>query len=79
MINSLQWADIETIQYHLSLQFIPILLDMVVLHHDYHQIYVLQEIIEVAKLIFGDFMIFQEWIIAFQWSRQMTFLRLQEL
>ena len=79
MINSLQWTDIEAIHYHLTLEFIPVLLDMVVLHHDYHHINILQEVFEIIKLILSNLMILQERIITLQWSSQMSFLCLQEL
>lgn len=65
MINSLQWTDIEAIHYHLTLEFIPVLLDMVVLYHDYHHINILQEVFEIIKLILCYIMILQEWIITF--------------
>ena len=79
MINSLQWTDIEAIHYHLTLEFIPVLLDMVVLYHDYHHINILQEVFEIIKLILSNLMILKERIITLQWSCQMSFLCLQEL
>lgn len=49
MINSLQWTDIEAIHHHLTLEFIPVLLDMVVLHHNHHHINILQEVFKLSN------------------------------
>ena len=52
MIYPLQRTDVETVENHLAFQPVPVLLDVVVLHHDDHHVDVLQELIEVGELVF---------------------------
>ena len=46
MIYTLKRTDIETIEHNLAFQFIPVLLNMIVLNHDYYHIYICKELIK---------------------------------
>ena len=76
MIYSLQRTNIETIKNNLALQFIPILLDMVVLNHNNNHIEILQELVKVIILVFSNLVSFEERIIALERSSKMTLLSL---
>ena len=51
MINTLYWADVVAIKYNLAFELIPVLLNMVVLDHNDHQIYLFQELVKIQNLI----------------------------
>lgn len=48
------------IQNHLSFQFIPILLNMVVLHHDDNHVDLAQELVKVKNLVRHNLLIGEE-------------------
>ena len=52
---------------------------MVMLHHDYNHINVLQELIKVRDLILCNLMILQEWVVALQRTSKVSLLSLQKL
>lgn len=79
MINPLQRTNVETVEDDLAFQFVPVLLDMVVLHHNNHHVYIIKELIKVAKLILCNLLIFQERIVTLQWTGKVTFLQFQHL
>lgn len=68
MINSLKWTNIETIQYHLTLEPIPVVLDVIVLNHQYYHINILQELIEIRELILCNLVVLEKRIVALQWT-----------
>ena len=62
MIYSFKRTDVMAIQDHLTLQLVPILLDMVVFHHNNNHIYLVQELVEVQNLVLHDFLLSEEGI-----------------
>ena len=63
----------------LAFQFIPVLLDVIVLHHNYHHINFTQELIEIQYLVLNNLFISKEWIEGFKWTSKMTFLDVEHL
>ena len=57
MIHPLYRADIMAIQNHLALEFVPVLLDVVVLDHNDHHIHLTEELIEVKDLAQNKFFV----------------------
>ena len=41
-----KWTNVVTIQNNLTLQLVPILLDVIVLHHNDHHIHLAEELVE---------------------------------
>ena len=66
------------IQDDLTLQFIPILLDLIVFHHDNHHVHIVEELVEVVELVLHDILL-QERIVTFQRTGQVTLLRFEQL
>ena len=60
MINPLQRADIMAIQHHFAFQLVPVLLDVVVLHHDDHHVHLREELVEVEELVLHDGLLGEE-------------------
>lgn len=79
MIRSFKRTDVEAVHYDLAFQLVPVLLDVVVLHHDDDHVDVFQELIEVGELVFGYLVVLQEWVVALQRACQVTLLRFKEL
>lgn len=50
MMHPFQRAEIEAIQYYLSLKFLPIILDMIVPYHNYHHIDIIEKGFESEDL-----------------------------
>ena len=76
MIDIFKRADVEAVKDDLALQLIPVLFDMVMLHHNHHHIDIIQERIKIRELVLCDLMILQEGVIALQRTGQMTLLGL---
>lgn len=79
MIRSFKRTDVEAVHYDLAFQLVPVLLDVVVLHHDDDHVDVFQELIKVGELVFGYLVVLQEWVVALQRACQVTLLRFKEL
>ena len=79
MIHSLQRADIEAVEDDLSFQLVPALLDMVVLHHDNHHVHIVEELIEIAELVFGYLLMLQEGVVALEGTGEVALLQFQHL
>ena len=79
MINTLKRTDIEAVENNLAFQLIPILLDVIMFHHDNNHIHIVDELIKVVELILGNLMVFQEGVIALQRTCKMTLLQLEHL
>ena len=56
MIHPLQRTNIVTVKDDLTLQLVPILLDMVVLDHDDHHVHFIKEAVEVKNLVLNYFL-----------------------
>ena len=55
-----------TVQNHLAFQFVPILLDVIMLYHDDHHINLGEELIEVQNLVLHNLLLRKERIESFQ-------------
>ena len=51
VIYTLQRANVLAVENHFAFQFVPILLDVVVFHHDDHHIHLIQELVKVQNLM----------------------------
>ena len=60
MVHSLQWANVVAIENNLAFQFVPVLFDVVVLHHDNYHVNFIQELIKVQDLVLHDFLLGEE-------------------
>ena len=79
MIHTLQRADVEAVQDDLTFQFVPVLLNMVVLNHDDYHINIVDELVEVVELILCYLVVFQEWVVALEGAGQMALLKFEHL
>lgn len=75
MIYPIKRTDVETVENNLAFQFVPVLLDMVVFHHDDHHINIVDELIETVELILSNLVVFQEWVITLQRTGKVTLLQ----
>lgn len=65
MIDTFKRANIEAVENDFAFQLVPILFDVVVLHHDDYHINIVDELVEVVELVFGYLVVFQERVITF--------------
>lgn len=79
MIRSFKRTDVEAVHYDLAFQLVPVLLDVVVLHHDDDHVDVFQELVEVGELVFGYLVVLQKWVVAFKRACQVALLGFKEL
>ena len=68
-----------TVEDDFALEFIPILLDVIMLHHDDNHVNLIQELIEVEDLILHDFLLSEEGIKGLQRTGEMTLLNIEHL
>lgn len=66
VIYTLKRTDVKTVENNLTLEFVPVLLDMVVLNHDDYHIHVSKEFIEGVILILGNLVTLEEWVVALE-------------
>lgn len=78
MIHTVYRADIVTVKDNLALEFIPILPYLVMLYHNDHQVYIVQERIEIEKLILNNPLVDKR-VINFERARQITLLGFEQL
>ena len=50
MVHPLQRADIVAVEHHFPFQLVPVLLDVVVIHHDDNHVHLQEELVEVEHL-----------------------------
>ena len=79
MINIFKWEYIETIQYDLVFDLIPLLLNMVVFNHNHNHIYIAEEFIEIRKDFLLSFLFLKIWIIALERMSEMSLLDIKKL
>lgn len=79
VIGMFQGADVEAVKDNFAFEFIPILLDVVMLDHDDNHVNVAEELIKIMELILCYLMVFEERVIAFEGARKVTLLGLKEL
>ena len=60
MVHPFQRADIMAVEHHFAFQLVPVLLDVVVLHHDDHHVHLREELVEVADLVLHDGLLGEE-------------------
>ena len=78
MVHPFQGTHVMTIQNDFSHEFLPLPLDLIMLHHDDNQVHIVQERIKVMVLIRDESPLHQR-IIYLQRFRQMPFLALEKL
>ena len=76
MIHPFQRAHIMAIQHDLPPQFVPVMLNLIVLHHNDDKVHIIQELIEVKELVL-DNLLMDERIIDFQRTGEMPLLGLK--
>lgn len=80
MIHLLPYrANIVAVEHNLAFEFVPILLDVVVLDHDDHHVNLLEELVEVKNLVFHNLLVGEEWIEALERPGEMFFLNVNHL
>ena len=79
VINTFQRANVMAIQNHFAFQFVPVLLDVVVFHHDDHHIHLAEELVEVENLVWHQSLVGEEGVEALQRTSQMAFLNVDHL
>ena len=67
------------IQNNLTFQLVPVLLDMVVLHHDDHHVNFIQELIKVQNLVLHDFFVGEERVEGLEGTSEVTLLDVDHL
>ena len=72
-------ADIVAVKYYLAFQLVPILLDMVVLHHDNHHVHLIKELIEIQNLVLHNLLLSEEGVEGLQWTGQVALLNVEHL
>ena len=72
-------ADVVTIEHNLAFEFVPILLDVVVLDHDDHHVNLLKELVEVEDLVFHNLLVGEERVEALQRTSEVAFLDVEHL
>ena len=79
MIHPFQRANVVAVEDYLPFQFVPVLLDVVVLYHNHHHIHLAQELVEVQDLILHNLLVGEEGVETLQRTGQVTFLNIQHL
>ena len=78
MINPFQRTDVVTIKDDFALKFVPVLLNLVMLHHDDDHIDVGEELVEIVVLVLHD-IILNERIVDLERTSKMALLTLKHL
>ena len=60
MVHTLKRADVVAVEDDLAFQLVPVLLDVVVLHHDDHHIHLAEELVEVKNLVLDNLLLGKE-------------------
>ena len=68
-----------TVKDGLALQLIPILFNVIVLHHYNNHIYLIEELIKVQNLVLDNLLLSEERIKALQRTGKVTFLNINHL
>lgn len=79
MKGPLYWADVLAVENDLALQFVPVLLDVVVLDHHYDHIDSVQELVEVEDLILDYLLVGEERVEALERAGKVALLGLDHL
>ena len=78
MIHPLQRTDVVAVEDDLAFQFVPVLLDLIVLDHDDDHIHVVQKLVKIVELVRDDVLL-DEGVIDLQRAAEMLLLAFQEL
>ena len=78
MVGAFKGADVVAVEDDFAFEFVPVLLDVVVLHHHYHEVNVIEEGVEVVILVCHD-VAGDEGVIAFERASEVALLSLKEL
>ena len=75
----LERADIMAIQNHLALELIPVLLDVVVLDHNDHNIHLGEELVEVENLVLDNLFLGEEGVEGLERTGEVALLDVEHL
>ena len=78
MVGAFEGADVVAVEDDFAFEFVPVLLDVVVLHHHYHEVDVIEEGVEVVILVCHD-VAGDEGVVAFEGTCEVALLSLKEL
>ena len=67
------------IKNNLALQLIPVLLDVVVLHHNHHHIYLIEELVKIQNLVLHNLFLSEEGIKGLQRTSEVVLLNVEYL
>lgn len=79
MVGAFEGANVEAVEDYFAAELVPVVLEVVVLDHDYDHVDVFEELIEVAELILCNLVILKEGVVAFERTGEVAFLCLKEL
>ncbi len=72
-------ADVMAIQNDLALEFVPVLLDVVVLDHNDHHIHLGEELVEVENLVLDNLLLGEEGVEGLERTGEVTLLDVEHL
>ena len=78
MVGVFEGADVVAVEDDFTFEFVPVLRDVVVLHHHYHEVDVVEEGVEVVILVCHDVAV-DEGVVAFERASEVTFLSFKHL
>ena len=67
------------IQNHLAFQLIPILLDVVVLHHNDHHVHLGEELVKIENLIRHNLLVGEKGVETLEWTSKVSSLDVEHL
>ncbi len=72
-------ADIVAVEDNFAFQLVPIHLNMVMLHHNYNHIYLIEELVEIENLVRHNLLVGEEGVEALQRTSQVALLDIDHL
>ena len=79
MVYAFQRTDVVTVEDDLPLELVPVLTDMVVLHHDDNHVDLGEELVEVEDLVLDDFLLREEGVEGLQGTGEVALLDVEHL
>ncbi len=79
MINAIQRTNVVTIEDDFPLQLVPVLLNMVMLHHDNNHIHLVEELVEVKNLVLNNLLFGEEGVEGLQRAGKVALLDVEHL
>ena len=72
-------TDVVAVEDDLATKLVPVLTDVVVLHHDDHHVHLGDELVEVEDLVFHDCLIREEGVEGLERACEVAFLDVEHL